>query len=181
MTAELQTIFTIGVYGSTEESFFCALQENKIDLFIDIRARRGMRGSKYKYVNSTYLQAQLKDLGIYYAHLKELAPTKEIRALQQRADALQKSSKRERTELSKAYIKTYRRDILKAYKRKPENRLFAAGILATARRLSTFPPAEPLRHALLFCVERHPQACHRSLVAADWKRQLGIKIEHLIG
>ena len=36
MTAELQTIFTIGVYGSTEESFFGALVENEIELFIDI-------------------------------------------------------------------------------------------------------------------------------------------------
>ena len=179
MTVELHTIFTIGVYGSTEESFFGALVENEIELFIDIRARRGMRGSTYRYANSSYLQAKLKDLGIFYAHLKELAPTKEIRALQQRADALHKSSKRDRTALSKAYIKSYKRDILKAYKRKPENRVFAGGMLATARQLSMFPPADPLRHAVLFCVERHPQACHRSLVAEDWKRQLGIKIEHL--
>ena len=39
MTTELQTIFTIGVYGSTEESFFGTLVENEIELFIDIRAR----------------------------------------------------------------------------------------------------------------------------------------------
>ena len=86
MTAELHTVFTIGVYGSTEESFFGALVENEIDLFIDIRARRGMRGSKYSYVNSTVLQAKLRKLGIYYAHLKELSPTKKIRALQWQAD-----------------------------------------------------------------------------------------------
>ena len=179
MTIEKPAIYTIGVYGSTEESFFGALVKHEIELFIDIRARRGMRGSTYKYANSSYLQAKLKDLGIFYAHLKELAPTKEIRLLQQRADALHKSSKRERTELSKAYIKTYKRDILKAYKRNPENRIFAEGMLAIARQLSTFPPADPLRHAVLFCVEQRPQACHRSLVAEDWKHQLGIKIEHL--
>ena len=31
MTTELQTIFTIGVYGSTEESFFGALAEHEIE------------------------------------------------------------------------------------------------------------------------------------------------------
>ena len=75
-------IYTIGVYGSTEESFFGALIENEIELFIDVRARRGMRqSSPYKFVNSTVLQQKLRQLGIYYAHLKELAPTREIRAL----------------------------------------------------------------------------------------------------
>lgn len=63
MIAEQQTIFTIGVYDSTEESFFGALVKNEIELFIDIRARRGMRGSKYKYVNSAALQSKLKESG----------------------------------------------------------------------------------------------------------------------
>ena len=179
MTAELPTIFTIGVYGSTEESFFGALVEHKIELFIDIRARRGMRGSKYKYANSSYLQAKLKELGIYYAHLKELAPTKEIRAQQRGADKESGESKRERTGLSKAFVKAYKRDILKVYKRKPENKIFAIDMLAAARRLAKYPPGERLRNVALFCVEQHPESCHRSLVAADWKRQLGIKIEHL--
>ena len=42
-------IYTIGVYGKTEDEFFDALVENEIELFIDIRARRGMRGSKYSF------------------------------------------------------------------------------------------------------------------------------------
>ena len=36
-------IYTIGVYGWTEEDFFNKLQEKNIDLFVDIRFRRGMR------------------------------------------------------------------------------------------------------------------------------------------
>ncbi|MBS4031080.1 MAG: DUF488 family protein [Clostridiales bacterium] len=62
------------------------LQNNNIDLFIDIRIRRGMRGSKYSFVNSTYLQKKLKMLGVDYLHCKELAPTDEIRALQKGED-----------------------------------------------------------------------------------------------
>ena len=56
-------IYTIGVYGKTEDEFFRALEDNGIELFIDIRARRGMRGSKYSFVNSSYLQAELNENG----------------------------------------------------------------------------------------------------------------------
>jgi hypothetical protein len=31
----------------------------------------------------------------------------------------------------------------------------------------------------LFCVEREPAACHRSLVAARLSRDLGLDVEHL--
>lgn len=179
MTAELQTIFTIGVYGSSEESFFGALVENQIELFIDIRARRGMRGSKYKYANSSYLQSKLKELGIHYAHLKELAPTKEIRAKQQGADLRQKIMKRERTELSKEYVRAFKKDILKVYKRKKENRFYAKEMLNTARKRSQFPCKLPLHRIALFCVEQDHRACHRSLVANEWKRQHDIEIEHI--
>ena len=56
-----------------------------------------MRGSKYKYANSAALQAKLEGTeGIYYAHLKELAPTKEIRALQWQADKEEGTRKRDR-------------------------------------------------------------------------------------
>ena len=178
-TAELQTIFTIGVYGSTEESFFGALVENEIKLFIDIRARRGMRGSKYKYVNSSYLQSKLKELGIHYAHLIELAPTWEIRAKQHEADLRQKTIKRQRTELSKSYIKAYKQDILKVYKRKKENRFYAEDMLNKARERSQFPWYLPLSRIALFCVEQDPKACHRSLVANEWQRQHDVKIEHI--
>ena len=38
-------IFTIGVYGKTADQFFSALTEHQIDVFCDIRQRRGLRGS----------------------------------------------------------------------------------------------------------------------------------------
>ena len=64
-------IFTIGVYNSDEQSYFDKLINSDIDLFLDIRQRRGIRGSQYKYVNSNYLQARLKELGIEYLYIKE--------------------------------------------------------------------------------------------------------------
>ena len=53
--------FTIGVYNSTEKEFFEKLTQNNIDTFCDIRQRRGVRGSKYSFVNSNRLQQRLND------------------------------------------------------------------------------------------------------------------------
>ena len=47
-------IFTIGVYNSSETHFFDKLKNNHIDVFCDIRQRRGVRGRKYAFVNSLY-------------------------------------------------------------------------------------------------------------------------------
>ncbi len=179
MTAEFQTIFTIGVYGSTEESFFGALVENEIDLFLDIRARRGMRGARYRYVNSSALQEKLKALGIYYAHLKELAPTKDIRALQWQADKEDNTRKRDRTGLSAAYVQAYKKQILK-YGYKREDQILAPHkVLERAKALADYPTDKPLLRYVLFCVEADANACHRSLVATRFRDKLGGKVQQL--
>ena len=89
-------IYTIGVYGSTEETFFSKLIAAQVDLFVDIRQRRGVRGNQYKYVNSNYLQAKLKELGIGYLYIKDLSPTKEIRMKQKEADKVIGETKQKR-------------------------------------------------------------------------------------
>lgn len=179
MTVELPTIYTIGVYGSTEESFFAALVENEIELFIDIRARRGMRGSKYKYANSAALQTKLTELGIHYAHLKELAPTKEVRALQWQADKEENTLKRDRMGLSAAYVDAYKDQILKYGRRRVDRILDPAKALESAKKLAGFPEDKPLRRYALFCVEANANACHRSLVAARFKDKMGGKVKNL--
>ena len=63
--------FTIGVYNSTEDLFFNKLIDNNIDTFCDIRLRRGVRGAKYSFVNSTKLQEKLFRLGLKYEHCIE--------------------------------------------------------------------------------------------------------------
>ena len=179
LALDIEKIFTIGVYGSTEDAFFGTLKEKGIDLFIDVRARRGMRGAKYKFVNSKYLQARLRELGIAYAHLAELAPTKEIRAAQYLADKQAETTKRERRELSTAFTKAYRRDVLKVFKRKPEHRFFADEMLKSARELAGLTSQRPLRRVVLFCVEQEQAACHRSLVADELQKQLHVHVEHM--
>ena len=76
--------YTIGVYNLTEELFFEKLTSNNIDIFCDIRQRRGVRGAKYKFVNSIWLQKKLNNLNIKYLYIKELAPTVDIRNIQKK-------------------------------------------------------------------------------------------------
>ena len=165
-------LYTIGVYGYSEEDFFGTLADNKIDLFIDIRARRGMRqSSPYKFVNSTYLQWKLKECGIEYVHLKALAPTDEIRALQRKADEETKLRKRDRIELSESYINAYKKEILKTRKRKAANKLNVLELLAEAREAVGNSGALPLS-MVLFCVEANPNACHRSIAYLKVREEL---------
>ena len=157
-------ILTIGVYGYSEEAFFQALQEAGVDTFCDIRRRRGVRGARYAFANSKRLQDRLADLGIRYHHFLELAPTAEIRERQKTADKTAKVTKRKRTGLDEAFIEAYTEKILD-----PSD---AAAFLQKL--------GEQSRVIALFCVEKEPTACHRSLVAEKLKQELGLEVEHII-
>ncbi len=155
--------YTIGVYNSTEEFFFKKLTENKIDLFCDIRQRRGVRGAKYAFVNSSKLQESLKKSGIKYIHIKELAPTSEIRNLQKQSDLLNSEQKRDRNKLSILFTNAYTKRVL-------DNFSLDSLILQ-------FQEME-VSKIVLFCVEEKNEACHRSIVANRLK-DLGYKVVHL--
>ncbi len=144
------TILTVGVYGTTEDTFFRALVENDVTDFVDIRRRRGMRGSQYRYVNSTYLQTKLASLGIIYHHIIDLAPTSDIRLEQQNRDAEEGVAKTARTNLSNVFVERYKKEILATF----DLNSF----------LKAFDAAKVL---VLFCVEHAPDACHRSIVGSE--------------
>lgn len=160
----MTNIFTIGVYNSTEESYFQKLLDNKIDVFCDIRQRRGVRGSQYKYVNSNYLQSKLAELGIKYIYIKELAPTNEIRQKQKDADKFNNETKKLRTSLGQVFVNEYNKQIL-------DN--FDLDILVN--ELNDLNAQNPV----LFCVEEKDEACHRSLVAKALSNKLSINIINL--
>ncbi len=155
--------FTIGVYNSEEDDFFGKLIQNGIDTFSDIRQHRGVRGARYSFVNSNSLQLKLKDIGIRYDYTAGLAPTPEIRSLQNKTDKLQKKSKKERTQLSDAFTFAYRKEILNNF-----------DFLCYLQKLAAWKAEK----VALFCVEEHPAACHRLLVA-EKLNELGCKITHL--
>jgi uncharacterized protein (DUF488 family) len=156
--------FTIGVYNSTENEFFEKLTQNNIDTFCDIRQRRGVRGAKYSFVNSNRLQEKLNDLGIKYGYVQDLAPTTEIRELQKEIDAEKGELKSERQELGKVFVIEYKNKILGNF---DFDKFFENLDTIGANRIA------------LFCVEEHPEACHRSIVANKLADNFNYKITHL--
>jgi uncharacterized protein (DUF488 family) len=157
-----QTLATIGVYGLDADAFMRALDGAAARVLIDVRQRRGVRGSEYAWANADRLQAALADAGIGYVHLKELAPTTELRQLQYAEDARLGVGKRSRTELAPSYVERYTREILDPI-----------GVEAVIDAL----PAEG--RGALFCVERDAEACHRSLIAARVAHEHGMEVTHL--
>ena len=155
--------FTIGVYNSTEQEYFEKLTSNNIDTFCDIRQRRGVRGAKYAFVNSNRLQQKLNELNIKYGHVRELAPTSEIRDFQKETDAQLDEFKRERNKLGKVFTIAYKDRILSNFNF--NNFIDKLDEIGASR-------------VVLFCVEEKPEACHRSIVT-DKLDKLGYKITHL--
>lgn len=160
----MENIFTIGVYNSSENEFFSKLKNNHIDLFCDIRQRRGVRGSQYKFVNSRYLQSKLNEHGIGYLYLKELAPTNEIRQHQKDMDKVNGETKKQRTSLGKVFRDEYTSKILDSFNMKD----FAQNLNESDAKNICF-----------FCVEENPLACHRSIVAQKLAEITDIKVIHL--
>jgi len=145
----IERLYTIGGYGFSENGFFDALVKNGVDVFCDVRQRRGMRGSQFAFLNSAKLQAKLRSLGIAYMHFKNFAPTNEIRDEQKKADARAGVQKRLREGLGDEFVNGYRAKIL--------------GSLSPSSFFSDLPAN--CKRPVLFCVERAPCACHRSLMA----------------
>ena len=158
----MPTIATIGVYGYTTDDFLAQLLESEVSVLFDVRQRRGVRGAEYAWANARRLQDALAEAGIGYRHFPELAPTTELRQLQYAADAKQGIGKRNREVLAPAYVERYTTEILDR-----------ADLGAVAELL----PAKGA--AALFCVERDPEACHRSLVAARLAAEHGVKVVDL--
>ena len=156
-------IVTIGVYGFDQDSFFQALVTAGVDTFCDIRFRRGMRGSTYAFVNSSRLQRRLGELGIRYVHIKDLAPNQAIREMQKQEDKKLREAKRTRTMLGQTFIQAYEQECLSTF----DSRAFIKELGDEAHIIG------------LFCVEREPEACHRSLAAKRLARDLELQVEHI--
>lgn len=157
----MPTLRTIGVYGFDRDSFLAALGGAGVELLLDVRQRRGVRGSEYAWANAQRLQTALAEAGIGYSHLKELAPTTEMRELQYREDERKGEGKRSRTVLAPAYVERYSEEIL--------------GAVDLAPIVSWIGNSK----AALLCVERDPEACHRSLIAERLQEEFGFEVEHL--
>lgn len=157
-------IVTMGVYGFDAASFRAALEQADIDLFVDIRRRRGVRGHEYAFANSNRLQDLLAEIGISYVHRIDLAPSEETRQAQYRLDAASGIKQSTRVDLSDAFKRTYADECLDHL----DAREFASSL------------GSDVQSILLFCVEQAPTACHRSLLANKLAADLGRNVEHIL-
>lgn len=157
----MPTLRTIGVYGFDRDSFLAALSGAGVDLLLDVRQRRGVRGSEYAWANAQRLQAALAEAGIGYTHLKELAPTTEMREAQYREDEKHGVGKRNRTALAPVYVERYTAEVLDQVDLDPIVKWIGQ------------------QQAALMCVERDAEACHRSLIAERLHDDFGFEVEHL--
>lgn len=158
----MRRIATIGVYEFDAESFIETLDTAGVTKLIDIRQRRGVRGTQYAWANANRLKGLLSVAQISYEHHPELASDTELRHLQYQEDDREGVGKRSRVRLAPKYVRRYTEEIL------------------------DLVPLDPLvRHlpvhgiAALMCVEAAAPACHRSLVAARLAERYGFQIVHL--
>jgi uncharacterized protein (DUF488 family) len=158
----MRRIATIGVYGFTVEAFLEKLAGAGVGLLLDVRQRRGVRGPEYAWANSARLQRALAAADIGYRHVKELAPTTELRQLQYREDDRQGVGKRNRVALAAEYAERYTREILDPFD--------LGALVAQLPDDST---------TALLCVERDPDACHRSLVAERLRAEHNLPVTDL--
>ena len=144
-------LYTIGFTQKRAEQFFALLKQNGIRLLVDIRLNPGGQLAGFaKQDDLPYLLRELAD-GCAYAHLPELAPTKEI-------------------------LSDYREDHDWArYALRFEQLLDERDIPAGLDR-AMFESAR----CCLLCSEPTPKQCHRRLVserlAARWN---DVRITHL--
>ena len=153
---------TIGVYGWTLDEWLDALRAAEVRHVVDVRQRRGVRGSEYAWANAQRLEAALTGAGVSYEHRKELAPTTELRQLQYHEDDRVGAGKRSRVGLAPEYVERYTREILGQ---------------VDLRAIVDALPADG--SSALMCVERDPEACHRSVVAARLRSEFGLSVTHL--
>lgn len=155
-------ICTIGGYGHTSQTFFSQLQRHGVNVLVDIRQRRGLRGCTYAFLNASALQAELQYRGIGYLHFKELAPTTAIRDAQKVADERAGTNKRDRTKLSEVFESKYNREVL-------EN--------IDSEKIIT--ELSPYQKICFFCVEGPASACHRSLVSKWLSSDLNVPVANI--
>lgn len=138
---------TIGGYGYSPEGFLATLKGAGVDLFVDIRQRRGVRGASYAFLNSKKLQELLSIAGIQYLYAPELAPSQDIRKIQNDLDKGNGVQKSKRVELSPEFKSAY-----------------VELVLGKIDKLAMIKKFNGASIVCFFCIEASPCACHRSLV-----------------
>lgn len=157
----MKAVLTIGVYGWTADAWIAALRRARCDAVVDIRARRGVRGSTFAFADRARLEVLLRDAGIRYLYRPELAPSRTLRDGQSRVDHAMGTLKRDRASLAPEFIQGYEAEV---------------EVVSWRALADGFGANRPC----LLCVERVPDACHRSVAARHLAQAGSVGIEDLV-
>ena len=160
----LKRIATIGVYGYTAETFLHSLSGAQVEMLVDVRMRRGVRGHEYAWANKERLMASMEAGGIQYLHMRDLATPEAIRKSQHAIDAEEHATQRSRTHLSIAFRQAYGEQVIDRF----DFESFRAALPSDVQTIA------------LMCVETEPDACHRSLVASEMHQRWGLPVINLL-
>lgn len=72
----MQSIYTIGTQGMTDDRFLALLKEHGVDAVIDIRLRN--EGRYYRFASGKHIEGLCEANGIAYRHDTRFSPTAEM-------------------------------------------------------------------------------------------------------
>jgi uncharacterized protein (DUF488 family) len=146
-----RTVATIGYEQATLDAVLGTLRPAGVGLLVDVRA---VAASRRPGFSKRQLAAGAEAAGIGYLHLRGLGTPAEGR-LAARAGR--------HAEMRRIF----------------GTHLLTAGAQAEMGELTALV-AEGGRRVCLLCFERHPEQCHRAVVADELVRRLGVRVEHLL-
>lgn len=146
----MSKLFTIGYEKMPADAVLGALQASGTEVLVDVRAVAASRRPGFA---KSQLSAGVSALGIGYVHLRSLGtpPEGRLAARRGRYDDLDR---------------IFREHLATPAAQEGIDELL--DLARTGRRLC------------LLCFERHPEQCHRRLVAEAVTERLGVSVEHLI-
>ena len=145
-TTEPTTLCTIGYEGIDQGEFLKRLSLAPVDLLVDTRHRAG---SRKKGFGKTALTASLAEIGVAYAHHRELGTPPELMKLL-----------RERGSYSLASYEDHFLD-------NPALKEHLLEVVLDGGRVA------------LLCYEADPRVCHRSVLAKHASLEADLKVLHL--
>lgn len=141
---------TIGYEQATPAALTAMLQWSGVDLLVDVRAVAASRKAGF---SKRQLAASVAAVGIGYLHLRGLGTPPDGRLA----------------------ARTGRPDDMR--------RIYAAHLAtdaATAELAELAAIVTSGQRVCLLCFERHPDHCHRSIIAERLRRDLGISVRHVM-
>jgi uncharacterized protein (DUF488 family) len=143
------TLLTLGYEKRTIEEFVRLLQEAAVDVLVDVRATAWSHKPGF---SKSGLSTRLEQAGIEYVHARFAGNPKTLRR--------QASSHEHCLALYEEYISS------------------DTAILSQFEQLVESLHAQN-KNVCIACFERHPDDCHRSIIAGKWQQRGGRSVRHL--